>query len=319
MGIFDVFGADKITRKEFVNMEGQASDLIVYFIPVMAVFTFLEMYISWKMKHHHYHTKEAVGSLFVGLGNVALNLLFKASLIVGAIYVYNAVPWRMELNWWTIIPCLFIYDFCSYWAHRISHFNRLFWATHVVHHTAEHYNLTVSFRLSWIQNLKVIFFLPLAFAGFHPVIIFIVNQIGVLFQFWQHTEYIKKLHPWIENLIVTPANHRVHHGSNEKYRDKNFGVMLILWDRLFNTYQKEEERPTYGITENIKASVNPVYLNFHEVRDIIKDVRSTSKFREKMFYVFASPSAIATYKKQHQSPIELVQHNHLYEKEIEQQ
>lgn len=210
-----IFGADRITRNDLTRLEGQSSDLIVYFIPVMAFFTLLEMYISSRMSHNRYHAKEAFGSLIVGLGNVALNLLLKTTLILAAIYVYNKVPWRMTLNWWTIIPCLIIYDFCSYWAHRVSHKNRLLWATHVVHHTAEHYNLTVSFRLSWIQHLKIIFFLPLAAAGFHPVIIFIVNQIAEMFQFWQHTEYIGKLPAIIERVIVTPANHGVHHGSNE--------------------------------------------------------------------------------------------------------
>src|SRR5690606_40720121 len=96
---------------------------------------------------------------------------------------------------WTIIPCLLVYDLCSYWAHRVSHFNRFFWGTHVIHHSADHYNLTVSFRLSWVQHFKLLFFLPVAFLGVHPIIFFIVNQISVLFQFWQHTEYIGKLHP----------------------------------------------------------------------------------------------------------------------------
>src|SRR5690606_35411037 len=97
----------------------------------------------------------------------------------------DLVPWRMEFNWWTIIPCLLVYDFCSYIAHYVSHFNRFFWATHVVHHSADHYNLTVSFRLSWVQHFKLLFFLPVALLGFHPIIFFIVNQISVLFQFWK--------------------------------------------------------------------------------------------------------------------------------------
>jgi sterol desaturase/sphingolipid hydroxylase (fatty acid hydroxylase superfamily) len=203
----------------------------------------------------------------------------------------------MSLSWWTLLPCIVIYDFCSYWAHRVSHFNRFFWATHVVHHTAEHYNLTVSFRLSWIQHFKILFFLPIAFCGFHPVIFFVANQIMVLFQFWQHTEYIGKLHRSIEWLIVTPSNHRVHHGSDEKYLDKNFGVMFTVWDRMFGSYQPEEERPTYGVTNKIETSLNPFYLNFHEFTDIINDVKKAKGFRKKLFYIFGSPSAIAIEKK----------------------
>ncbi len=293
----DLFGAKAIPYSEITNIEQGSADLIVYAIPVMAFFTLLEAWYSWKEQRHSYHTKEAFGSLFVGLGNVAINLMLKVALIFGAVCIYNLVPWRMSLNWWTIIPCILVYDFCSYWAHRISHFNRFFWATHVVHHTAEYYNLTVSFRLSWMQHFKILFFLPIAFAGFHPVVFFIVHQIGVLFQFWQHTEYIKKLPRPIEWLIVTPSNHRVHHGSDEKYLDKNFGVIFIIWDRLLGTYQPEEERPTYGITANISEKLNPLYLNFHEYKDMFRDVKEAKSLRHKLFFLFGSPAAISKHKK----------------------
>lgn len=291
-------GAIRIQYSDITNIEQASSDLIVYAIPFMAVFTLLEVWYCWKHEKRSYNTREAFGSLFVGLGNVALNLLIKVGLIYIVVFIYNLVPWRMALNWWTMIPCLLIYDFCSYWAHRISHFNRFFWATHVVHHTAEHYNLTVSFRLSWAQHFKLLFFLPIALAGFHPVVFFIVHQIGVLFQFWQHTEHIKRLPSVIEWLIVTPSNHRVHHGSNEKYLDKNFGVIFIFWDRMFGTYQPEEERPVYGIVHGIKKTLDPLYLNFHEYKDIIQDVKAAPTLKQKMFYIFGSPSAITRKKAQ---------------------
>ncbi len=293
----DLFGADKIPYNRIIDIERDSADLIIYAIPAMAFFTFLEVWYTWKTEKKSYHTKEAFGSLFVGLGNVAINLAFKVGLIYGTVFIYNLVPWRMSMNWWTIIPCILLYDFCSYWAHRVSHFNRFFWATHVVHHTAEHYNLTVSFRLSWMQHFKLLFFLPLAIAGFHPVIFFIVHQIGVLFQFWQHTEVIRKLPRFVEWLIVTPSNHRVHHGSDEKYLDKNFGVIFIFWDRLLGTYQKEEERPTYGITNKIEPRLDPIYLNFHEYKDMIDDVKKAGSLRKKLFYVFGRPSEIAVDKK----------------------
>lgn len=258
------FGASPISYENIKELEQQSGDLIIYAIPLMAFFTGLEIWYSWYSEKRNYNTKESFGSLFVGLGNVAINLVLKVAFISGAVYIYNLVPWRMELNWWTLFPCLLIYDFCSYWAHRISHFNRFFWATHVIHHSADHYNLTVSFRLSWVQHFKILFFLPVAFLGFHPVIFFIVNQISVLFQFWQHTEYIGKLPRFIEAIFVTPSNHRVHHGSDEKYIDKNFAAIFIFWDMLLGTYQPEEEKPTYGITTKIQHKLNPLHLNFHE-------------------------------------------------------
>lgn len=297
MALLEIFGASPIEYSQITALGKAGENLIVYAIPVMAFFTLLEMWHSWYTERKRYNAKESLGSLFVGLGNVGINLLFKVALIYGCVFIYNIVPWRMTLNWWTIIPCLIIFDFCSYWAHRISHFNRFFWTTHLVHHTAEHYNLTVSFRLSWIQNLKIVFFLPIAFLGFHPVIFFIVNQISVLLQFWQHTEYIGKLHPLIEKIIITPSNHRVHHGSDEKYIDKNFGAVLIIWDKMFGTYQAEEERPTYGLTTKIKRSFNPIYLNFHEYKDMFEDVRNAKSFRRKLFYIFGSPSEISKEKK----------------------
>lgn len=291
-----LFGASPISYDEITHLEKQSGDLIVYAIPIMAVLTLLEIWYSWYSNKRNYDTKESLGSLFAGLGNVAINLVFKIGLIYGAVFIYNLVPWRMEMNWWTMIPCLLIFDLCSYWAHRISHFNRFFWATHVIHHSADNYNLTVSFRLSWVQHFKILFFLPVAFMGFHPVIFFIVNQISVLFQFWQHTEYIGKLHPIIEKIVVTPSNHRVHHGSDEKYIDKNFAAIFIFWDKLFGTYQPEEEKPTYGITTKIEHKLNPLHLNFHEYQDMYQDVKKAKTIKEKLFYVFASPSKIAKIK-----------------------
>lgn len=293
----DFFGAPKISYDEISSLEAQSGDLIVYAIPFMAFFTLLEIWYSWYSEKKNYDTKESLGSLFVGLGNVAINLVFKLAFIYGAIYVYNVIPWRMEFNWWTIIPCLLVYDFCSYLAHRVSHFNRFFWGTHVIHHSADHYNLTVSFRLSWVQHFKLFFFLPVALMGFHPVIFFIVNQISVLFQFWQHTEYIGKLHPWIEKVVVTPSNHRVHHGSDEKYIDKNFAAIFIFWDMLLGTYQKEEEKPTYGITHKLEQKVNPLHLNFHEYESMYEDVKNAKTFKEKWFYIFGSPGDIDKVKK----------------------
>lgn len=295
------FGAPQISYESINDLEKQSGDLIVYAIPIMAVLTLLEIWYSYYTQRKNYDTKESLGSLFVGLGNVAINLFFKLGFIYGAVYLYNLVPWRMELNWYTIFPCLLIYDYCSYWAHRVSHFNRFFWGTHVIHHSADNYNLTVSFRLSWVQHFKLLFFLPVAFIGFHPIIFFVVNQISVLFQFWQHTEYIGKLPSFIEKLVVTPSNHRVHHGSDEKYIDKNFGAIFIFWDFLHKSYQIEEEKPTYGLTTKLENKIDPLHLNFHEYKDMWQDVKEAKGFKEKWFYIFGSPGAIAKIKKKNSS------------------
>jgi sterol desaturase/sphingolipid hydroxylase (fatty acid hydroxylase superfamily) len=292
------FGAPQISAGSIRLMSNNAPEIIVWAAPFMFFFVFLEWYISWRQNRNLYQKSETFGSILVGLGNVAIAFGLKFGLFYLIVLVYNFVPWRMYFNWWMFIPCYIIFDFCSYWAHRISHQQRFWWATHVVHHSGEHYNLTVSFRLSWVQHLKLIFFLPVALIGFHPVIFFIVNQVAVLFQFWVHTEYIRRLHPVIEYIFATPSNHRVHHGSQEKYINKNYAATFIIWDRLFGTYQREEEQVEYGITHNIESKSNPLQINFHEFIDIWTDCKNTKSWRKRFFYLFGDPIDVAVSKKE---------------------
>lgn len=292
-----LFGADAILFSDIADLKKNAPNIIVYAIPFMFFFVLLEIVISRYQRNPMYEKMETIGSTIVGLGNIAIGVLLKTLLFSAFIVLYNLVPWRMELNWWTFLPCYIIFDFCSYWAHRTSHHVRLLWGTHVTHHSGEHYNLTVSFRLSWVQYVKIIFFLPVALLGFHPVIIFVVNQVAILFQFWVHTEYIKKLHPLFEYILATPSNHRVHHGSQEKYINKNFAATFIIWDRIFGTYQLEDEKVIYGITQNIKHKSNPIHINFHEYFEMFEDIRRSKSLKEKLFLIFGDPETIANHKK----------------------
>ncbi len=293
----DLFGAPKISFNQIEGVMSNAPEIIMWAAPFMFFFVLIEWYISYRQNKKYYDKRETFASICVGIGNVLISFLLKMTLLTIVIWMYNLIPWRMHFNWWTFIPCYIIFDFCSYWAHRISHQQRFWWATHVVHHSGEHYNLTVSFRLSWVQHIKIIFFLPVAIIGFHPVIFFIVNQIAVLFQFWVHTEYIRRLHPVIEYIFATPSNHRVHHGSQEKYINKNYGATFIIWDRMFGTYQKEEEQAIYGITTDIEHKANPLYVNFHEYMDMWNDFKKAKGFRKKFFYIFGDPIDIAVEKK----------------------
>jgi sterol desaturase/sphingolipid hydroxylase (fatty acid hydroxylase superfamily) len=297
MDFNSLFGAEKISFDNAGELGKNAPDIIIWAAPVMFFFVLLEYIISRKQHKEYYENKETIGSIFVGIGNVMIGAALKLALFYMLIWIYNRIPWRMELNWWTFLPCYILFDLCSYWAHRISHHQRFWWATHVAHHSGEYYNLTVSFRLSWVQYIKLIFFLPVSFIGFHPIIIFVTNQIAVLFQFWVHTEYIRRLHPVIEYIFATPSNHRVHHGSQEKYINKNFGATFIFWDRLFGTFQPEEEQAIYGITTNIENKANPFTINFHEYADMFRDVKKAKGFRKKLFYIFGDPINIALEKK----------------------
>lgn len=294
--LLSLFGAPEIPYASIEGILKKAPEIIVWAAPVMFLFVLLEWYISRRQNKGLYHKSETFGSIMVGIGNVGIAFLLKFFIFFLVIQVYNLVPWRMKFNWWTFIPCYIIFDFFSYWAHRVSHQQRFWWATHVVHHSGEHYNLTVSFRLSWVQHIKLVFFIPVALMGFHPVVFFVVNQVAVLFQFWVHTEYIGKLHPWVEYVLATPSNHRVHHGSQEKYINKNYAATFVIWDRLFGTYQKEEEQVQYGVTHNIVNKANPIHINFHEFVDIFKDVKGAKSWRKKIFYLFGNPIAIAREK-----------------------
>lgn len=297
------FGARKLVPEDLYLLH--TPNLIAYALPVVVVFTVLEFVLGKIFKHEDYSHAELKGSLWVGLGNLLVNLILKSALLFAAVWLYNKLPWRIELSWWSLIPCFLIYDFCSYWSHRISHFNRFFWASHVVHHSAEHYNLTVAFRQSWVQHIKVVFFIPVALCGFHPVIFLVASQISTLYQFWVHTEAIGKLHPFIEKYFGTPSNHRVHHGSQDKYIDKNFGATFMIWDHLFKTFQYEEEKPKYGLTTPLTNKANPFELNFHEYRDIVRDIRQSDGLREMLFFMFASPAKVYRYKAvQQKSPPE---------------
>lgn len=296
LDVNSLFGAPKILYSQIKDVSNNSPELIFWAAPFMFFFVLLEWFISYRQNKELYAKAETIGSVLVGIGNVAIAFALKFGLLFLIIYVYNIVPWRMYFSWWLVIPCYIIFDFCSYWAHRIAHQQRIWWATHVVHHTSEHYNLTVSFRLSWIQHFKLIFFLPVALMGFHPIIFFTVNQLATLFQFWVHTEYIGHLHPAIEYIFATPSNHRVHHGSQKKYMNKNYGATFILWDRMFNTYQKEDEKVIYGVTHNIENKSNPLHINFHELVEIWNDIRCAKTWRLKIFYLFGNPIAIAQEK-----------------------
>jgi sterol desaturase/sphingolipid hydroxylase (fatty acid hydroxylase superfamily) len=245
--------------------------LIIWAAPVMILLVFVEWYIRTRELKEDYDGKDGVSAFAVGIGNIGISALVKTLIFGIVLYFYNIVPWFIPPTWWSYILCMIAIDFFRYWAHRVAHEQRMWWATHVTHHNSEQYNFTVSFRLSWTQHLKIVFFIPVALMGFHPVVFFIANQIEVLYQFWIHTELIKKLPRPIEYIFVTPSHHRVHHGTNDKYLDKNYGSTLIIWDRMFGTFQGEEEKANYGILTQIN-SYNPVWLVFHEWVDIFKDM-----------------------------------------------
>ena len=278
---------EKITVEQLLS--GELPEIIVWAAPIMFSLVAIEWIISAYQKRNIYDGKDTLAATAIGIGNIFVSAATKIFTFGIILFFYNLVPWYIPQSWWSFILCIVAIDLCRYWAHRVAHENRFWWATHVTHHNGRKYNWSVSFRLGWTQHMKVIFFIPVALMGFDPVTFFICHQIEVLYQFWIHTEYIRKLPKPIEFIFTTPSHHRVHHGVNAKYMDQNYGSTLIIWDRMFGTFQPEEEQPEYGITKQVN-SYNPVWLNFHEWSDIVKDVRKSKSLKEAYYMVFGRPA-----------------------------
>lgn len=286
------------TIQEILNMD--LPPIIVYAVPAILALTLLEWYLSYRENKDSYNGKDFWACVVVGIGVIASSAAVKLVQFTIILFFYNLVPWYIGPGWLGWIGCFVAVDFMRYWAHRVSHEQRVWWATHIAHHSSEQYNFSVTFRLSWLQHVKVIFFIPIALMGFDPFVFFICNQIAVLYQFWIHTEYINRVHPIIEFIFVTPSHHRVHHGRNEKYLDRNYGSALIIWDRMFGTFQEEEERPKYGITVPVD-SFNPVYIVFHELIAWFQDMGRVRSRKDAWTVTFGTPGEAKEWRDEYEA------------------
>jgi sterol desaturase/sphingolipid hydroxylase (fatty acid hydroxylase superfamily) len=191
------------------------------------------------------------------------------------------------MSWVTLF---IVVDFVYYWFHRASHRIRLFWAAHVNHHSSEHMNFATALRQSWtVPFTRIVFYWPICLIGFHPLALMTMGAVTIIAAFWVHTDHIRKLWWPIEFVFVTPSHHRVHHGSNEQYLDKNYGNVLIIWDRMFGTFEPEREKVRYGLTRNINT-YNPIHIAFHEWSDMIRGALRASSLKEMARQIFGPPS-----------------------------
>jgi sterol desaturase/sphingolipid hydroxylase (fatty acid hydroxylase superfamily) len=236
-----------------------------------------------------YEPRDTVTSLTMGLGNVAINIGWK--IVVVAIYagLYEMTPLRIPSGAWWAWPALFLADDVAYyWFHRVGHEVRVFWAAHVAHHSSEHFNLSTALRQTWVPMAALPFWLPLALLGFKPWMIILEQSISLCYQFFIHTERVDRLPRPVEFILNTPSHHRAHHGANQIYLDRNYGGIMIVWDRLFGTFQAETERVRYGLTHNIDT-FNPIRVATHEYVAIVRDVRTADNWRDRLGYVFRGP------------------------------
>lgn len=214
------------------------------------------------------------------LGQLTEKFVIGSLSILALLPIYYLVPWSIPMAWWTWVLGLFVADLTYYWMHRLEHEHRILWASHSVHHSSQDYNLTVSFRLSIVEGLfEWAFLIPMILMGFNPFQAVMCLIFVVQYQTWIHTERIYKL-GWLDEIFNTPSVHRVHHGSNRKYLDKNYGGVLVVWDKLFGTFQREEEKVVYGLTQNINT-YNPLKVNFIEYKHIWDDVRKCRSLKDK--------------------------------------
>jgi len=266
-------------------------DVVSYAIPVFVVLIVAEMLYVRASRRGAYEAADTAASLCMGLGNSVVKILAGGAVVAAYTAVY---AWRLfDIPWapWSMALCFLAEDLAYYGFHRISHERRWFWASHVVHHTSQHYNLGTALRQTWTGNLTgaFVFWLPLVLIGFPPAMVLFFSGLSLVYQFWIHTEVIGRLGP-LEWLFNTPSHHRVHHATNPEYLDANYAGVLIIWDRLFGSFvpERDAEPPVYGVISNL-GSFNPLRIALHEWLGMLRDLVRARSLREALGYAFGPP------------------------------
>jgi alkylglycerol monooxygenase len=265
-------------------------DYIALSIPIFFLLIAVEWLYARLRREKLYRLNDSVSDLSTGVLDQVLAVFTKAITMGAYAWVFE----RARVTEWpatsiaTWVLCFLGVDFFYYWFHRISHESNLPWGAHIVHHSSEEYNLSVALRQGALQSLwSFPFYLPLAWLGFPPIVFLACSSFDTLYQFWIHTRTIGRLGP-LEWVLNTPSHHRVHHGADDKYIDRNYAGMLIVWDRLFGSFQAEEEEPTYGLTKPL-ASWNPVWANVHHYVDLARASRQAPSLFEGAKLWFKGP------------------------------
>jgi sterol desaturase/sphingolipid hydroxylase (fatty acid hydroxylase superfamily) len=266
-------------------------DVVTLAIPGFVGLIVAEMIVARRSGKGGYDAADTAASLAMGLGNSVAKLAFGGLAVSAYWVVFNWRLYDIPWAWWSVPACFFGEDLAYYWFHRISHERRWFWASHVVHHTSQHYNLSTALRQTWtgVLGLTFVFWLPLVFIGFPPSMVFFFSSVSLVYQFWIHTETIGRLGP-LEWIFNTPSHHRVHHATNPRYLDANYAGVLIIWDRLFGTFVAEDlsERPRYGVIANL-GTFNPLRVAAHEWVAIARDVAGAPSIAAAVMFVFGPP------------------------------
>jgi len=260
--------------------------------PAFILLLLVEILAAHRLGREIYELKDAAASLTMGFVN-GIELLVTTSLLY--VVLTFVEQWRLfdiGYQWWAFVLIFFAEDLCFYWFHRLSHEHRIWWAVHVSHHSSQHYNLATALRQPWFGSIALIWlpWVPLALIGFPVPMILFQKAVNLVYQFWIHTELIGRLPRPIEAVFNTPSHHRVHHASNARYLDANYGGTLIIWDRLFGTFiaETDVEPCRYGIIRNI-GSFNPLVIALHEWRSLARDLIAAPDWRARAGYLFGPP------------------------------
>ena len=263
-----------------------------YAVPGFVLLVLIEMIWARRQRREAYEPRDTLTSLAFGLGSTVAGLLTGGAFLALFLWTWQFRLFDIGWAWWVWIACFVLDDLAYYWIHRFGHRVRWFWASHVNHHSSQHYNLSTALRQTWtgFLTLGFAFKLPLVLLGFHPVMIAVCGGFNLIYQFWIHTEAIGKMPRWFEAVMNTPSHHRVHHATNPRYLDRNYAGVFIVWDKLFGTFEEErpdEERIRYGIVRQL-GTFNLLYSVFHEWIGIAQDMRR-APWRHKLSYLVREP------------------------------
>jgi sterol desaturase/sphingolipid hydroxylase (fatty acid hydroxylase superfamily) len=261
-------------------------------VPFFVFFILLEMIVSHKHNLELYETKDTFTNIYFATLNILLDLILKGFSFFVLGFFYHFKLFNFSENWMYWVACFILQDFLYYIHHFVDHKSRLFWAIHVTHHNSEHFNITTGFRSPVFQPMyRYIFFIPMVLIGFEPLHIMFAYSVNQIWGTFVHTRKIKKL-GFLEWFMVTPSHHRVHHASNQKYIDKNMGMVLIVWDKIFGTFEPEDdnyEPIRFGLTHGVEDR-GPINIIFHEWKAIYKDATQPNiGFKTRLKYIFYPP------------------------------
>ncbi|WP_439545598.1 sterol desaturase family protein [Sandarakinorhabdus sp.] len=271
-------------------------DPVAIAIPVFVALIIIELLAVRFGARGDYDWRDTGTSLAMGLGSTLAGAALGGSLAGLAVWVWQNRLFDVPIAWWSFALCFVLDDLAYYVFHRSAHRVRWFWASHVIHHSSQHYNLSTALRQTWtgVFSLGFIFRMPLFLIGFPPALVFFCAGLNLIYQFWIHTEIVGQMPRWFEAVMNTPSHHRVHHGTNPRYLDRNYAGVFIIWDRMFGTFEAEraDDPPRYGIIRNL-ATFNPLWVAVHEWAGLARDVMTARSLKTAWLAVAAPPGTLS--------------------------